>query len=103
MNLENILQQLNELEKKDPEDLEVDENWELEIDCRCGSCRELNGLSISTKSITDLDFLFTKIIRILITRLKEAEIIIKQTVVEPYISFETTVKSKALDYLEKWK
>lgn len=79
MNLENILQQLNELEKKDPEDLEVTENWELEKDCRCGSCIELNGLSISTKSITDLDFPFTKIIRTLVERLQEAEEVIHDT------------------------
>ncbi|HMV01606.1 MAG TPA: hypothetical protein PLJ37_00630 [Chitinophagales bacterium] len=79
MNLEEILKQLNELEKKDLEDLEVNENWELEIGCRCGSCRELNGLSISTKSITDLYFPFTKIIRMLVERLQEAEEVIHDT------------------------
>ncbi len=101
MNLEEILKQLNELEKKDVRDLEVDENIELEKGCICGSCRELNGLSISTKSITDLDFPFTKIIHSLVERVKAADEILKH-VSSCGMNDCDCMEAPLYDYMEKW-
>lgn len=92
MNLEEVLKQVNEIEKIDHNNLEVDENYESEEGYICGSCMTINGKSISTKTITDLSFPFTLIIRSLIERIKDAESLID------YKSNYNEIKK----YVDKW-